>query len=145
MSVAKNLFDVTNIAYLVAAVYFLVVSALGEATSYSAAAALLCLVSLALALRKEWFFSVPWRVATAAFVLVLFLAQMVAASSQTSSTTSLGSILINGVFLLIFLGVLLSAVHDSIKKESEEEKEEEEKEEEQEKKKHEAKKLTYEV
>ena len=46
---------------------------------------------------------------------------------------------------LLFLGVLLSAIHDSIKKESEEEKEEEEKEEEQDKKKHEAKKLTYEV
>ena len=76
MSAVKSLFNVTNIAYLVAAVYFIVVAALGEATSYSVVAALLCLVSVALALRKEWFFSVPWRVATSAFVLILFSAQV---------------------------------------------------------------------
>ena len=145
MSAVKRLFNVTNIAYVVAAVYFLAVTALGEATSYSVAAALLCLVSVALALKKEWFFSVPWRVATSAFVLILFLAQVVAASNETSSAAGWGSLLINGAFVLIFLGVLLSTVHDSVKKESEEEKEEEEKEEEQDKKKHEAKKLTYEV
>ena len=145
MSAIKSLFSFTNIAYLVGAVYFIAVTALGESTSYSLAAAVLCLVSVPLSLKKEWFFSVPWRVATAAFVLVLFVVQIGEVSANATSTSGAASILINGALLLIFLGVLLSAIQDSVKKESEEEKEEEEKEEEQDKKKREAKKLTYEV
>ena len=145
MSTVKSLITVTNMAYVVAAIYFIVVAAAGEATPYSIGVALLCLISVGLALRKEWFFSVPWRVATAAFALILFLAQVLAASNETSTAAGLGSLLINIVLLLVFLGVLLSTLHDSVKKESEEEKEEEEKEVELDKKKREAKKLTYEV
>ena len=90
MSIAKSLLNATNIAYVLAAVYFIVVTALGEATSYSVVAAVLCILSVPLALKKEWFFSVPWRVATSAFVLILFLAQVMAASSETSSADWFG-------------------------------------------------------
>ena len=136
----KSLLTVTNLAYVIAAIYFIAVSALGEATAYSISAAILCLVSVPLSLKKDWFFSVPFRVATAAFAIILFMGQLVA-----SSTSVLSAFLINGVLLVIFLGVFLSAIRDSMKKESKEEKEEEEKEEELDKKKREAKKLTYEV
>ena len=141
MSAIRNLLTVTNIAYLVAAIYFIVVAVSGQATSYSISAAVLCIVSIPLALKKDWFFSVPIRVATAAFLVTLFATQVIA----TAGTSLVGSFLINGILLLVFLGVLLSVTRDSIKKETEEEREEEQIAEEQEKKKREAKKLTYEV
>ena len=142
MSATKDLLTITNIAYLVGAVYMIVVVVAGQASPYSFAGAVLCIISVPLALRKEWFFSVPLRVAAAAFMLTLFAAQIMSASANSSLASSF---LVNGVFLLLFLGVFLSTVRDSLKKETKEEKEEEEKAEEAERKRREAKKLTYEV
>lgn len=142
---ARSAITPTNIMFILAGIFFLVIAATGEGSPYSAIATILCFISAALSLRKEWMFSSPFRVASSVFVLVLLATQLISESGVTSFTTEAAiSIMLNGVLFVLFLGVALACLYDSVKKESEEEKKEEEREAEAERKR-EAKKLTYEV
>jgi hypothetical protein len=124
--------------FLIAGIYFAVVAALGEGSQYSAVGALLCFVAIGLAVMKDWPITGPWRTATAAFSFVIFASQVLANAYSTSLSTAsvLGSTLINGALMILFVGVLLTTSRDIMRKPEEEEPEEEKKE---------TKKLTYEV
>ncbi len=111
---------------------------LGESSVYAALGSVLCLLAFILSVKKSWFFTGPWRVASAVFVLVLSASQIVSVSLSTvASSTVLISGIVNGAIFILFLGVLLSAAKEISKKPHEEEEEEE--------KKKEAKKLTYQI
>ena len=123
--------------FLLAAVYFLAVAALGEGSTYAVSGTALCLLAVVANLRKT-VVSDPWRVATASFSLVLFVVQLGAdfTSKAQSNPSNIASTLINGAFFLLFLGVLLSTTRVMLRKATDEEEEETPKE---------SKKLTYEV
>ena len=143
----KSLITATNVVYLLAGLFFIAVSALDEGSVYSVVAAVLCFVSIGLALKEQdWFFASPFRVATAVFVLALTITQLYAdfSSPDPSALATAGSVVINGVLFIVFLGVTMVALHPILKLESEEEKKEREEEEAREQKKK-AKKITYEV
>lgn len=125
--------------FLIACVYFLVVAGLGEGSVYTSVGALLCFVAVALAFKKDLLVTPPWRTASAAFALIIFVAQLISnANSNTSPNIySISSTLVNGALLLLFAGVLLATSRDMMRKSSSEEDEEEEKKP--------AKKLTYQV
>ena len=134
---AKNLLTGTNVMFLLATIYFIVVALLGEGSTYSVAGAILCSLAIIVSFWQT-IISGPWRVATASFSLVLFVVQLAAdlASSDLYNATTLGSTLINGAFFLLFLGVLLSTARDILRRSTEEEDQEKPKE---------SKKLTYEI
>ncbi|HZW58151.1 MAG TPA: hypothetical protein VFF30_17820 [Nitrososphaerales archaeon] len=135
----------TNIVFILAGIYFLVIAATNEGSPYSAIATVLCFISAGLDIRKEWFFSSPFRIASSVFVLILLASQLISIAYAPASTPeAIVSAVVNGVLFVMFLGVALSCLSDAVKKESEEEKEEEAREAESERKR-EAKKLTYEV
>ena len=139
MSASKDLLNIPNIIFLVTGVYFAIVAADGEGSGYTAVGAILCFVSVGLALEKDWVFSWPWRLATAAFSALVLLVQL--ASDFTVSNASpiiAASVVINGALFILILGDLLWTAKDLTTREGEEEEEEEE----QESKK---KKLTYEI
>lgn len=127
----------TNIMFLLAAVYFLVVGMLGEGSIYTIAGTILCLLAVAASVRQT-LISGPWRVATASFSLVLFVVQLGAnmTSKDPYGTATIASTLISGAFFLLFLGVLLSTARAVLRKATEEEETEKPKE---------SKKLTYEI
>jgi len=128
-----------NIVFLLAGVYFAAVAAIGEGSGYTAVGAMLCFVSVGLALERGWVFSWPWRLATAAFSEILLLTQVASDFTvSNASATIVASVLINGVLFFLILGVLLFTAKDLVAREGEEKEEEEE----QESKK---KKLTYEI
>ncbi len=135
---ARNLVNATNIALLLAGVYFAAVAALGEGSLYSIAGTILCFIAVGLALKKDFVFTGPWRVATAAFSFVIFTGQVIAnvSSPSFSNIYTVGSTLINGAFLFVFIGVILTTSRGIMKKSKDEESEEEEKP---------TKKLTYQV
>lgn len=122
--------------FLLAAIYFLGVAALGEGSTYSVAGTVVCLLAIAASLSKT-IVSDPWRVATASFSLVLFVVQIGAnvTSEAAYSLTGISSTLINGAFFILFLGVLLSTTRAMLREATEEEEEAPK----------ESKKLTYEV
>jgi cbb3-type cytochrome oxidase subunit 3 len=124
--------------FLLAGIYFVAVAALGEGSRYSVIGAVICFVAVGLAIRKDLFVTGPWRAATAAFATVVFAAQIVANmySSSFANAYVVGSTLLNGAFLILFLGVVLTTFHEIMRKSKDEEKTEEKKE---------SKKLTYEV
>ncbi|MCL5068720.1 MAG: hypothetical protein M1368_10270 [Thaumarchaeota archaeon] len=114
---ARDLVTFTNLLFIVAGIYFVIVSALGEASTYSLVGTVLCLVAVTLSIRKGIYFVAPWRVATSSFVLSMsFSSYLIAAST-----------LINGIFLILFLGVLLLTAKEMTKQKKEEEKPKQEK------------------
>lgn len=123
--------------FLLAGLYFVIVAGLGEGSEYTALGGVLCFIAVVLEVRKEWFVTGPWRAATAAFASVVFVAQLVANAYASSfdNVYQIGSTVLNGVFLILFAGVVLVTTRD-IGRKSEEESAEEVKE---------SKKLTYEV
>lgn len=125
--------------FLLAAVYFIAVAGLGQASVYSVVGAVLCFIAAGLlVVKKDNVITGFWRAATAVFCLVMFVAQVFANALSPAFTGVylVGSTLINGAFLILFIGVLLSTTQKIVKK-SEEVIEEEEKKK--------PKKLTYEV
>lgn len=121
--------------------YFGVVAAAGEGSIYTLIGAILCFVSAGLALEKDWFFSWPWRLATAAFSIVVLLTQLGADFTVSNpSAIVVASVIVNGVIFLLVLGVLIWTAKDLTTREGEEEEEKEEEETESKKKK-----LTYEI
>ena len=134
---AKDLLTGTNIMFLLAAIYFLVVAVLGEGSIYSIAGTVLCLIAIFASLWKSPV-SGPWQVATASFSLVLFVVQLGAdvTSKDPYGTSTLVSTLINGAFFFLFFGVLLSTARGIMRKSTEEVDEAKTKE---------SKKLTYEI
>lgn len=135
---AKVLITGSNIMFLLAAVYFVAVAALGEGSAFTFIGTILCLIAVFVSLNTNMWFSGPWRVATAVFSIVLFIYQVGSdfVSNALYSASILASLLINGAFFLLFLGVLLSTSRDIMRKSTEEEDEEETKE---------AKKITFEI
>ena len=135
---AKDFINGTNVMFLLAGIYFAAVAALGEGSEYTAVGAVLCFIAVGLVVKKDLLITGPWRAATAAFSLVIFAAQIFANvySSSPSNVYLIGSTLINGVFLILFIGVVLTTSRDIMRKSEEEEPEEEKKE---------SKKLTYQV
>jgi membrane protein implicated in regulation of membrane protease activity len=136
----KDLISIPNIIFIVTGLYFLAVAAIGEGSVYSVVGGLLCFISAGLAAEKDWIFSWPWRLATAAFSAVILVVQL--GSDFTVSNASaviVASVLINGVLFLLMVGLLLVTAKDLVTREGEEEEEEEE---EPEAKK---KRLTYEI
>ncbi len=139
MSAIKDLISIPNIIFLVTGLYFAAVAAIGEGSGYTAVGAVLCFVSVGLALEKEWVFSWPWRLATAAFSELLLLTQI--GSDFTVSNASaiiVASVLINGALFVLMLGVLLFTAKDLVTRKVKEKEEEEEPE-------SKKKKLTYEI
>ena len=140
VSANKELISIPNIIFIVTGLYFLVVAAIGEGSIYTVAGALLCFISAGLVLARGMLISWPWRLATAAFSIVILLAQLGADFTVSNpSPTVVASVIVNGALFILMLGVLLWTGKDMTAKEGEEEEEEEE---EQESKK---KKLTYEI
>jgi hypothetical protein len=134
---AKELISPTNILFVIGGLYFLIVAALAESSVYASLGAFVCFVAALLGLRKELFLAGAWRVASAVFVLVLTISQLVTvALSGIASSIVIVSGLVNGLIFILFLGVLLSVAKEISKKAEEEEEEEEKKG---------TKKLTYEV
>lgn len=124
--------------FLLAGIYFVIVAALGEGSQYTAIGAVLCFIAIGLFLKKDLVVTGPWRAATAAFSFVIFAAQVIANvySKSFSNSYIIGSTLINGAFLILFIGVILTTSREITRKAVEEDVEEEKKE---------SKKLTYEV
>jgi hypothetical protein len=137
---ARQFLSITNIMFVIAGIYFIVVAGLGEGSAYSAIGALFCFVAVVLMVWKDLMVTAPWRTAAAAFSLVLFLGQLVAnaTSTSTASAYSITSTVVNGALFVLFLGVLLSASRDMMRKSTSEEEDEKED-------KKEAKRLTYQV
>ena len=126
--------------FSLAAVYFVAVASLGEGSVYSAIVGVLSLIAIAFSVRKDFIISGPWRVATAVFCLVMFVAQIEADANSPwfFNAYNISSTLINGIFLILFVGVVLSTLRQILRKpEAKEEKLAQEK--------RKAKKLTYQV
>ncbi|MHB2036949.1 MAG: hypothetical protein ACYCPW_09455 [Nitrososphaerales archaeon] len=135
---AKDFITGTNVMFLLAGIYFALVAGLGEGSVYSIIGAILCFVAVGLAFNKSMIITGPWRAATAAFSLVMFAAQVIANanSSSLSNLYAVSSILINGAFLILFLGVIFAVTRDIMRKSEAEEPDQEKKE---------SKKLTYQI
>jgi membrane protein implicated in regulation of membrane protease activity len=139
LSANRELIGIPNIIFIITGLYFAIVAAIGEGSVYIALGAVLCFVSVGLILEKDWFFSWPWRLATAAFSIVVLLAQLGADFTVSNpSAVVVASILVNGILFILLVGVFLWNAKDLTTREEEEEEEEEE---EPERKK----KLTYEI
>jgi len=124
----RDQLTVTNIVFVIGGIYFAALGLSGEATIYSILPAILCFVAVALSFREDLYFAGPWRVAAAVSVLVLLAGQEVASFSSSNLTSSylLITIVLNGVFFVLFLGVLLSCAREVTKLKKQEEEEEEE-------------------
>lgn len=111
MSYAR-LLTATNIAFIIGGVYFALLVALGETGFFSIVPVIMCFLSFALGVRDQWFFSEPWRLATAVFVLVLLVVQEGANAVVVTGVDlfTIGSIAVNGGVLLVFVGVALSCL-----------------------------------
>jgi len=137
----RELINIPNIVFLVTGIYFAIVAAAGQASIYVAIAAVFCFIAVGLSFMKDWVFSAPWRLATAAFSIVILLAQLgVDFSVSNASGAVVVSVLLNGALFVLMLGVLLFIGKDLTASEHEEETEEEEETETPKKKK-----LTYEI
>jgi hypothetical protein len=124
---SRELFGVTNLIFLVGGIYFAILAGVGQASLYAIAPAILCFISFALSLREDLFFTNPFRIATAIFVLILLFAQEYASlSSFIADSIVIASIIVNGVFFILFIGCTLSVASGIVRVETEEEKEEEE-------------------
>ena len=121
----RSLISATNIAFLLGGVYFTSLAGLHESTVYSVVPALLCFVAFGLGVQTQWFLSGPWRTATAVLVVMLTVVQEAANLSLATASDyyTLGSTLINGVVLIVFLGVLLSTLKNVVREEEQEEEE----------------------
>ncbi len=125
---SKELFTVTNVIFLAGGVYFALLAAIGQASLYAFAPAILCFISFAISLREDLFFANPFRIATAIFVLVLLFAQEYASlSTFIFDSVVIASIIVNGVLFFLFIGCTLSVASGIVRVETEEEEEEEEK------------------
>ncbi len=139
MSANKELISIPNIVFLVTGLYFVIVAAIGEGSVYTVLGGILCFISAGLAVEKDWFLSAPWRLATAAFSIIILLAQLGTDFTVSNLTAAVVvSVIINGALFLLLAGVFLWTAKDLTTRE---EKEEEEQEEEESKKK----RLTYEI
>jgi hypothetical protein len=114
---ARDIARASNIAFILAAAYFLAVALLKEGSGYVVIGAALCLIAFGLGSKKEISVSSAWRMATSAFCIILFAAQVVADSFvlTLSNYYVIASLLINGAFLILFIGVLLYSGNELLK------------------------------
>lgn len=135
---AKELLSFSNIMFIVAAIYFLVVSALGEGSFYSTSGTVLCILAVVLVIRKDMYFTAPWRVATSSFTAAMFVSQVIANSyaGGFSSYLIATSTVVNGILFVLFLGVLLLTAKEMTKQKKEDKPKQEKKS---------AQKITYEI
>lgn len=132
---------IPNIVFLVTGIYFIIVAAVGQGSAYVAIGGVLCFIAIGLSFMKDSVFTAPWRIATAAFSIVVLLAQLGADFSVSNASGMVViSVLVNGALFILMLGVLLFIGRDLTASEPEEESEEEEEAEAPKKKK-----LTYEI
>ena len=113
---ARTILGASNVLFLIAGLYFAALAGLGESSVYGLVATIICFVSIPLSIKKSWFFSGPWRVAAAVFVLVLTASQLISDSmTPRMSMVTIASGLINGVIFVLFLGVMLATTKDITK------------------------------
>jgi len=137
MSTSKQLLSIPNIVLLLTGIYFAIVAGLDEGSPYTAIGAILCFIAVGLSFEKELFFASPWRLATAAFSILVLLVQLAADFTVVNTNaTVVASGIINGILFILDLGVLLWTGKDMTMREREEEEEEPESK---------KKKLTYEI
>jgi hypothetical protein len=137
MSASKQLLSIPNIVLLLTGVYFAIVAGLNEGSPYTAIGAILCFIAVGLSFEKELFFAWPWRLATAAFSILVLLVQIAADFTFVNASASVvASGIINAILFVLDLGVLLWTGKDLTTREREEEEEEPESK---------KKKLTYEI
>jgi hypothetical protein len=119
----RDVLTVTNIVFLIGGVYFVIVAVLGESTMYAIIPAVLCFIAIALSFQKSFYFTGPWRVATAVSVLILSVGQVVSSLSggSTSDYYTIATVVLNGVLFILFCGVLLSSAREVTKLEGGEE------------------------
>jgi hypothetical protein len=112
----KNLVSVTNIALFIGGIYFAALAGLQEATIYTVIPAILCFVAFGLGIQPDWLLSNPWRTATSALVIVLLLFEVATDIAVVSSGDyyTLASFLLNGIFLVLFIGVLLALLKKNL-------------------------------
>jgi membrane-bound ClpP family serine protease len=133
---ARELVSPANVLFLIAGLYFIILAALGESSVYVSLGAVVCFIAALLSLKMDLFFAGAWRVASAVFVVILTVAQLVTVGfSGVASSIVVASGFVNGALFILFVGVLLSVSKEVSKKAKKEEEEEEKK----------SKKLTYEV
>jgi hypothetical protein len=142
---ARDIARASNIPFILAAAYFIAVALLKEGSGYVVIGAALCLIAFGLGSRKEISVSSPWRMATSAFCIILFATQTVADSFvlTLSNYYVIASLLINGAFLIVFIGVLLYCGNELLKSRKEERLAEPEEEAEQEDERRESRKAAY--
>ena len=116
MSVKQSL-SISSLAFLVGGLYFIAVALLGQASNYSIAIGILCLISFALPFAKIQIISGPWRLASAISALVVFLGQEIISSrgSNALDSFSIITILINGALFVLFLGIVLASLQGVVK------------------------------
>jgi hypothetical protein len=120
----RELLTTTDLMFLIAGAYFVILAVLQEASIFTIVPALFCFVAFALGLRKGSIFTGPWRVATSVFALVLFVSQVYANAQNfdLADYISVISFLLNSILFILFLGVFLLCLRElSAKKEAEEE------------------------
>jgi hypothetical protein len=119
----RDVLTITNIVFIIGGVYFVIVSALGEATIYSIVPAILCFISVTLSLREGLYFTGPWRVATAVSVLALLAGQEFSSLNGVivSNYYTIATVVLNGALFVLFCGVLLSTAREVTKLERREE------------------------
>ncbi|MGI0091466.1 MAG: hypothetical protein ACREBS_07135 [Nitrososphaerales archaeon] len=115
---AREAVKPTNIMFVILGIYFAAIPGLAQGSIYSLVGTLLCFIAAALDLRKNLFISKPWRVATSAFVLAMLVAQLIASANSNEPYTLVvvGSVVLNVILFVIFLGVLLSTTRGLVKK-----------------------------
>lgn len=102
--------------FLLGGIYFALLAVLSETTIYTTIPAGLCFIAFGLGLKADWLFSSPWRVATAVLVIALTSVQEAANLSVESAGDIyiVSSTLINGIILVLFLGVLLQTLKNVV-------------------------------
>lgn len=102
--------------FLLGGIYFALLAAFNETTIYATIPASLCFIAFGLGFKADWLFSSPWRVATAVLVIALTSVQEAANLSVESAGDiyTVSSTLINGIMLVLFLGVLLQTLKNVV-------------------------------
>jgi hypothetical protein len=126
MSASKQLLSTPNIVFIVTGIYFLIVAGLDEGSPYTVIGAILCFIAVGLSFEKDLFFAWPWRLATAAFSILVLLVQLGSDFTFVNTNAAVvASGFINGILFILDLGVLIWTGKDMTAREKKEEEDEE--------------------
>lgn len=119
---AKDLLSPVNLIFLIGGIYFGILVATRETAVVVLSAMVLCLISFILAYGPDYFLSSAWRTATSVFVIFILAAQVGENIIGFSNVNvyNLSSFVVNGAFLLFFVGTLLVSAKSLASQEEEE-------------------------